>query len=673
VAWETGRPKPLALSELPQHPSVDVFIATYNEPLPMLRTTVAGALTMRYPGTVNVYLCDDGERETVRALAEDFGVGYLTRTEHSHAKAGNLNNAMALSSGELIVTLDADMVPTAEFLERTVGHFADPTMAFVQAPQAFSNDDPFQYNLFSAAALPNEQDFFMRTLLAGKARFNAVMYVGSNTVFRRTALDEIGGFATGVITEDMATGMLLQSHGWRAEFVPDIVAAGAAPESFEDLLVQRDRWARGNVQTARKWNPLTLPGLSAMQRWLYADGVLYWYFGVFKFVYFLAPILFLLFGIAPLRTDVLSLVVMWLPQFLCGLIAFRIVADGRRSFIWSHIYELAMAPTLAVSVLAESFGLKVNAFKVTPKGELRDARQFGFRAALPHLIAIALSVAALVVASGSFDEPELLTILIVSVFWALYNLIGSIAAVFLCVERPRLRGAERTRVDLPVEVEFGDLVVEAAALDLSVTGTRVVVPWSSTLRPQDLSVRDGRARAVVVPGVGRLAGESSWVSADDSGVTFGFSFAPMPPQQFVPLVGSITASPFWVRGDREERSGLGGALGRTVVANARRSSIAARAEVRHFTRAKAQIVPVAGSRSGSGAPEPVDVRVEDLSFAGCRVRSGVRFEPGDLVEVQIPGVLGDPVAGEIRWVTGRNAPFRLGIKLSRQDAADLDA
>jgi cellulose synthase (UDP-forming) len=290
VAWETGRPKPLALSELPQHPSVDVFIATYNEPLPMLRTTVAGALTMRYPGTVNVYLCDDGERETVRALAEDFGVGYLTRTEHSHAKAGNLNNAMALSSGELIVTLDADMVPTAEFLERTVGHFADPTMAFVQAPQAFSNDDPFQYNLFSAAALPNEQDFFMRTLLAGKARFNAVMYVGSNTVFRRTALDEIGGFATGVITEDMATGMLLQSHGWRAEFVPDIVAAGAAPESFEDLLVQRDRWARGNVQTARKWNPLTLPGLSAMQRWLYADGVLYWYFGVFKFVYFLAPI-----------------------------------------------------------------------------------------------------------------------------------------------------------------------------------------------------------------------------------------------------------------------------------------------------------------------------------------------------------------------------------------------
>lgn len=664
VAWDTTRPRPPALDELPEHPSVDVFIATYNEPVPMLQTTVAGALTMRYPGAVTVYLCDDGDRDAVRSLAESFGVGYLTREEHTHAKAGNLNNAMALTSGELIVTLDADMVPTAEFLERTVGHFADPRMAFVQAPQAFTNDDPFQYNLFSSATLPNEQDFFMRTLLSGKARFNAVMYVGSNTVFRRAALDEIGGFATGVITEDMATGMLLQSHGWSAEFVPDIVAAGAAPESFEDLLVQRDRWARGNVQTARKWNPLTLPGLSFMQRWLYADGVLYWYFGVLKFVYFLAPILFLLFGVAPLQTDVLSLLVMWLPQFVCGIVGFRIVADRRRSFIWSHIYELAMAPTLAVSVLAESFGLKVDAFKVTPKGELRDARQFGWRASAPHLIAIGLSVGALIVASRTLGDPSMLTILVVSVFWALYNLIGSVAAVFLCVERPRLRGAERTRVDLAVGAEVGDLVLEAALLDLSVTGARVVVPWSERVRPQDFTVRGGHASAIVIPGVGRFPGESSWVSADGSGVTFGFAFDAVEAGQFVALVGVITASPFWVRGDREEGSNLAGALGRTVVANARRSSIAARAEVRQFTRAKARIV-----LRGEGLVEPVDMRVEDLSFTGCRVRSSVRFEAGDLVDVHIPEIFAEPVAGEVRWVSGRTAPFRMGIRLTRSDVS----
>ena len=95
---------------------------------------------------------------------------------------------------------------------KTVPYFHDGATAFVQVPQAFYNEDPFQYNMFSKDRIPNEQDFFMQTLQAGKDRFNAVMYVGSNTVFRRTALDEIGGFATGVITEDMATGMLLQGN-----------------------------------------------------------------------------------------------------------------------------------------------------------------------------------------------------------------------------------------------------------------------------------------------------------------------------------------------------------------------------------------------------------------------------------------------------------------------------
>lgn len=663
VAWSTQRPQTPPLSSMKTLPSVDIFIATYNEPEPMLRTTVAGALTIRYPGTVRVYICDDGDRESVRRMTEEFGVGYLTREEHKHAKAGNLNNAMALTDGDLIVTLDADMVPNAEFLERTVGHFLDEKMAFVQAPQAFTNDDPFQYNLFSGAALPNEQDFFMRTLLSGKARFNAVMYVGSNTVFRRTALEGIGGFATGVITEDMATGMLLQAKGYHTEFVPDVIAAGHSPERFTDLLVQRDRWARGNVQTAKKWNPLTLPGLTAMQRWLYADGVVYWYFGVLKFIYLAAPLLFLLFSIAPLNAQLSWLAVFWVPQFVCSMLSFQVLADRRRSVIWSHIYELAMAPTLAVSVLAETFGLKVRNFAVTPKGELNDSREFGWRAAFPHLLAIGVTVAALVISTRFLGDPASMSLAIVSIFWALYNLVGSVAAVFLCVERPRLRGAERTRVDLPVTADVDGLTVDAVALDLSVTGARLVVPWSSTLRPDDFTVRGRKFTAITLPQVGRLAGESSWVSTDSSGVTFGFAFDPVDADHYVDLVGTITASPYWVRGDREENANLGSALGRTVVANARRSSVAARSEVRHYTRARAQITPVI---DGVLAPDPVSVRVEDLSFTGCRVRSQVRLQQGDVVEVEIPGVLEGAVPAEVRWASGRTAPFRMGLRLLRE-------
>jgi cellulose synthase (UDP-forming) len=211
-------------------PSVDVFIATYNEPVSMLRMTIAGAVSMRYPrDAVRIFVCDDGGRDEVRQLAEQYGATHVTREDHAHAKAGNLNNALGLSEGELIVTLDADMVPRPDFLEHTVGRFQDEKLGFVQSPQAFYNEDPFQYNLFSGKALPNEQDFFMRTLQGGKSRFNAVMYVGSNTVFRRPALETIGGFAVGVITEDLATGMLIQAAKYRTEFVPEIIAAGLAP------------------------------------------------------------------------------------------------------------------------------------------------------------------------------------------------------------------------------------------------------------------------------------------------------------------------------------------------------------------------------------------------------------------------------------------------------------
>jgi cellulose synthase (UDP-forming) len=179
VSWRRPRPSRtqlFALDDAAQLPSVDIFIATYDEAIAVLEPTLAGAMGIRYPGSLTVYLCDDGSRESVRALAERYGAVHVTRIEHAHAKAGNLNNALEHSRGELVVTLDADMIPRASFLEATVGLFDDRLLAYVQAPQAFHNEDPFQFNLFSGRSLPNEQDFFMRSLQEGKAAYNAVTH-----------------------------------------------------------------------------------------------------------------------------------------------------------------------------------------------------------------------------------------------------------------------------------------------------------------------------------------------------------------------------------------------------------------------------------------------------------------------------------------------------------------
>ena len=104
-------------------PSVDILIPTYNEPDFILKRTIIGCQGINYRNK-NIYLLDDTRRPRIKKLAKELGCNYLTRPDNFHAKAGNLNHAIARTNGELIVVFDADFVPTTNFLERTAGFFA---------------------------------------------------------------------------------------------------------------------------------------------------------------------------------------------------------------------------------------------------------------------------------------------------------------------------------------------------------------------------------------------------------------------------------------------------------------------------------------------------------------------------------------------------------------------
>ncbi|MGB3686917.1 MAG: glycosyltransferase [Ornithinimicrobium sp.] len=656
LGWSKAKHVPVALSAHTKIPSVDIYIATYSESIGVLEPTLAGAMGIRYPGRFTVYLCDDGSRPAVRALAQRYGAEYLEREEHQHAKAGNLNNALAHSAGTLVVTLDADMIPTVDFLEKTVGYFVDENLAFVQVPQAFHNQDAFQYNLFSGEALPNEQDLFMKTLQPGKQRWNAVMYVGSNTVFRRTSLEAIGGFATGVITEDMATGMLLQAAGYRTQFVPDIIAAGLAPENFADLLSQRTRWARGNIQTARKWNPLVLPGLSGMQRWIYSDGIVYWHFGILKLVFILAPLVYLIGGIPVLQAQVSSMLVFWLPYFLASFVGSMATYQGRRSFTWTHIYEIAMGPTIAIAVLSEWLGFSTKAFAVTPKGVSSEKLNFRWVIALPHIVLLALSIYGLlnafVLSAGAFTFDSL----VITSLWTLYNMIGLVMAILVCLERPRQRRTERTQVDSPMEARLWDgAAVKGRVVDLSFNGVRFQLPWSNTFSPAGASRKLVTKGELAVDGIGVVHGNSRWLSETEDGVLVGFEFEKLSPEQAVKVVATITASQHWVRHDREVNAGIAGAATRAVVGASRRVSPSLRAELRVATRGFVHL------RQETAEPTPrFAVSLEDLSFGGCRVRSPRRLSSGDRYQVDMDGQHSG--GAEVRWVERRGRRYVAGLK-----------
>src|SRR5699024_1588180 len=110
--WKKHKRKEVPISALKSLPDVDLFIATYNESVDLLRRTIVAAQLIDYPkDKLSILVCDDGRREDVRLLCDELNVRHITRTDNKHAKAGNLNHAMTVSSGEIIVTMDADMVP----------------------------------------------------------------------------------------------------------------------------------------------------------------------------------------------------------------------------------------------------------------------------------------------------------------------------------------------------------------------------------------------------------------------------------------------------------------------------------------------------------------------------------------------------------------------------------
>ena len=458
-------------------PFVDVLICTYNEPLHLLRMTIAAAVNMEYPSqSFRVHVCDDGQREELRRLCREYEVGYISRSERHGAKAGNINHAIQKIQGELFAVLDADMIPTREFLRKTAGYFADPELAFVQTPQVYNNQDMYQYNL--GRGMPNEQDFFMRDIQEARAARNAVLHVGTNAVFRREMVLELGGYPTCSISEDMAVGMLLQAAGYRSVFVNEELVYGLSATTFTEIVKQRDRWCRGNLQVLRHFHPMKIKGLTFSQKIAYLDGGMYWYDNIQKMIFLLCPLIYLLTGIPVLQCEAENLLAFFLPYLLGQILVFRVLSPGTRSVRWAHYYEVAMAPYLSLSVVKELLKRKTG-FNVTAKENLQDRRIFHGEIAYPHIILLALTAAAWgagLVRSG-FGAMDPYSVLL-NLGWSWYNLNGIVMALRVAWQKPMLRKTERIAVQSrqPVGIQVGSQKTSAVLLDISGLGAGIRLP-----------------------------------------------------------------------------------------------------------------------------------------------------------------------------------------------------
>ncbi|PTA89960.1 cellulose synthase catalytic subunit (UDP-forming) [Kluyvera sp. Nf5] len=469
--------------DMTQWPTVDVYIPTYNEPLDVVRDTVLAAQCIDYPrDKMNIYLLDDGKRREFAVFAADVGVGYITRNDNNHAKAGNLNHAMKLTQGELITVFDCDHVATRIFLQATVGGFLkDPKLALVQTPHYFYSPDPFERNLSVGRNIPNEGSLFYGPIQQGNDNWNATFFCGSCAVIRRSALEEIGGFAVETVTEDAHTALKLQRRGWGSAFLDIPLAAGLATERLVLHVIQRTRWARGMTQIFRLDNPLFGRGLTIQQRLCYLSAMLYYQFALPRIAFLTAPLAYLLFNLNIIHSSASLVFAYALPHlFLAIYVNSRMNGRHRYSF-WGEIYDLVLAFHIALPTVVTMFFPKRGKFNVTDKGALLDVGYFDFSVVRPHLI-IALLLAAGVIAgivrACAHDyfgvDPRVIAL---NIGWGLYSLIFLLAAIAVARETRQTRKTIRIDAEIPVLLHHASGVVSRShTADLSMGGCRIVAP-----------------------------------------------------------------------------------------------------------------------------------------------------------------------------------------------------
>jgi cellulose synthase/poly-beta-1,6-N-acetylglucosamine synthase-like glycosyltransferase len=262
----------------PRWPRVTIQLPVYNE-MYVVERLLDSVARIRYPrDRLQVQLLDDSSDET-RAIAErrvrfhrreGLDVEYRHRAERRGFKAGALAEGLAHATGEFILILDADFIPPPEFLERTLGHFADAGVGMVQARWDHVNRG---YSLLTEVqAILLDAHFVLEH--GGRHRSGRFFnFNGTAGIWRRSAIEDAGGWEGDTLTEDLDLSYRAQLRGWRFVFLPDVTAPAELPVEMNAFKSQQLRWAKGTAQTCLKLLPRilgsALPARVKLEAWFH--------------------------------------------------------------------------------------------------------------------------------------------------------------------------------------------------------------------------------------------------------------------------------------------------------------------------------------------------------------------------------------------------------------------
>jgi cellulose synthase (UDP-forming) len=385
----------ITVPETPPHTrnySVDIFTTfCAGEPYPMIVETLTALQRITYPH--NTYLCDEADDPYLQEVCRTLGVSHVTRTHKIDAKAGNINNALSRSGGELCVVLDPDHVPFPDFLDPIVSHFDNPEVGFVQIVQAYKNHGD---GLIAKGAAQQTYQFYGPMMMTMN-KYGTVQAIGANCTFRRKALESIGGHAAG-LAEDMHTSMQLHAKGWKSVYVPAVLARGLVPSTLSAYYQQQLKWSRGVFDLLVTAYPKLFKHFTWQQKLHYVSIPLHYLSGVIFLINFLIPVIALFFHQSPMYINLSAFGLVILP-LAAAIVLIRlyvqwwVMEDEERGF---HVAGgLLMIGTWWIFITGLVYTLlgKKVPYVPTPKEGNEDSN---WKLNIPNLIILGLSLGAIV-------------------------------------------------------------------------------------------------------------------------------------------------------------------------------------------------------------------------------------------------------------------------------------
>ncbi|TEB37616.1 nucleotide-diphospho-sugar transferase [Coprinellus micaceus] len=333
-----------AIKDDEECPSVDVYLPCCKEPIEILENTYRYVSKIDYPN-LKVWVLDDGDMESVRRLAAAYGFNYICRPNRGHLKkAGNLRHAFTQTNGDFFLIFDADFCPRADILKEMIPRVRhEPKIAIVQTPQFFR---PCEEQTWSEQGASATQEFFYRIVQVNRDRFNAAICVGSNALYRRQALVDVGGTAEIGHSEDVHTGFYAVNRGWTLRYMPLALACGISPDTPAALFSQQMRWCAGSsylLTNPEFWKS----SLTWIQKICYMSGMMFYSSAAFMIIVSNLP--------GPLLVWLNPHLVLWyncffaVPSLIYATIIFRLWSRVNYNFNVNYVFTLQQyAYTMAI-------------------------------------------------------------------------------------------------------------------------------------------------------------------------------------------------------------------------------------------------------------------------------------------------------------------------------------